>query len=164
MPRIRWLHLMHQLPAKPAYFRVRIWRRLQAVGAVALRGRAELAVNEWKARLTGNTEMADPVSDRKTEFRGRTQVTREGACIDRIACGCRCQSGRVVCSPCAVPAAGAGGNTRHAFRGTDCEPRRSVGRTLGVHSAFSLEDRRHRDARNLLRREPSSVLTSRCAN
>jgi hypothetical protein len=31
-----WL-LSHQLPAKPAYFRVKIWRRLQALGAVAVK-------------------------------------------------------------------------------------------------------------------------------
>jgi hypothetical protein len=33
----RWLLLVHQLPAKPAYFRVKIWRRLQALGAVAVK-------------------------------------------------------------------------------------------------------------------------------
>lgn len=32
-----WLLLIHQLPAKPAYLRVRIWRRLQAIGAVPLK-------------------------------------------------------------------------------------------------------------------------------
>jgi hypothetical protein len=32
-----WLLLLHQLPPKPAYFRVRIWRRLQALGAVAIK-------------------------------------------------------------------------------------------------------------------------------
>ena len=30
--------LIHQLPAQPAYFRVKIWRRLQAMGAVAMKG------------------------------------------------------------------------------------------------------------------------------
>jgi hypothetical protein len=35
--RDRWLLLIHQLPAKPAYFRVKIWRRLQALGAVAVK-------------------------------------------------------------------------------------------------------------------------------
>ncbi len=34
----QWLLLVHQLPAKPAYLRVKIWRRLQAVGAVSLKG------------------------------------------------------------------------------------------------------------------------------
>jgi hypothetical protein len=33
----RWLLLMHQLPPKPDYFRVKIWRRLQRVGAVAIK-------------------------------------------------------------------------------------------------------------------------------
>ena len=33
----RWLLLLHQLPAKPAYTRVKIWRRLQALGAVAVK-------------------------------------------------------------------------------------------------------------------------------
>jgi hypothetical protein len=33
----RWLLLIHQLPAKPAYFRVKIWRRLHALGAVAVK-------------------------------------------------------------------------------------------------------------------------------
>ncbi|MDB5611785.1 MAG: chromate resistance protein, partial [Bradyrhizobium sp.] len=33
----RWLLLIHQLPAKPAYLRVKIWRRLQALGAVAVK-------------------------------------------------------------------------------------------------------------------------------
>ena len=36
-PGQRWLLLIHQLPAKPAYFRVKIWRRLQSIGAVAVK-------------------------------------------------------------------------------------------------------------------------------
>ncbi|MBS7701939.1 MULTISPECIES: chromate resistance protein ChrB domain-containing protein [Hyphomicrobiales] len=32
-----WLLLIHQLPTKPAYFRVKIWRRLQGIGAVAVK-------------------------------------------------------------------------------------------------------------------------------
>jgi hypothetical protein len=36
-PEQRWLLLIHQLPAKPAYFRVKIWRRLQDIGAVAVK-------------------------------------------------------------------------------------------------------------------------------
>src|SRR6476660_3663926 len=41
MPRdadLKWLLLIHQLPAKPAYLRVKIWRRLQALGAVTVKG------------------------------------------------------------------------------------------------------------------------------
>ncbi|WP_347404079.1 chromate resistance protein ChrB domain-containing protein [Mesorhizobium sp. WSM4976] len=33
----RWLLLIHQLPSKPAYFRVKVWRRLQGIGAVAVK-------------------------------------------------------------------------------------------------------------------------------
>jgi hypothetical protein len=33
-----WLLLIHQLPSQPAYLRVKIWRRLQAMGAVAVKG------------------------------------------------------------------------------------------------------------------------------
>ena len=32
-----WLLLIHQLPPKPDYFRVKIWRRLQGIGAVAIK-------------------------------------------------------------------------------------------------------------------------------
>ena len=33
----RWLLLLHQLPAKPAYLRVKVWRRLQSIGAIAVK-------------------------------------------------------------------------------------------------------------------------------
>jgi hypothetical protein len=32
-----WLMMIHQIPPKPDYFRVKIWRRLQQVGAVAIK-------------------------------------------------------------------------------------------------------------------------------
>jgi len=32
-----WLMLIHQIPPKPDYFRVKIWRRLQKIGAVAIK-------------------------------------------------------------------------------------------------------------------------------
>lgn len=35
-----WLVLLHQLPAKPAYARVKLWRRLQALGALAVKNAA----------------------------------------------------------------------------------------------------------------------------
>src|SRR6516165_5939858 len=34
---VSWLLLLHQMPAKPAYARVKLWRRLQALGAVAVK-------------------------------------------------------------------------------------------------------------------------------
>src|SRR5450432_3894617 len=37
VPAEKWLLLVHQLPAKPAYVRVKIWRRLQGLGAVAIK-------------------------------------------------------------------------------------------------------------------------------
>ena len=36
-PECRWLLLIHQIPPKPDYFRVKIWRRLQRLGAVAIK-------------------------------------------------------------------------------------------------------------------------------
>src|SRR5258707_8333334 len=32
-----WLLLIHQIPAKPAYLRVKVWRRLQGLGAIAVK-------------------------------------------------------------------------------------------------------------------------------
>jgi hypothetical protein len=37
MRRARWLVLVHQLPAKPAYARVKVWRRLRDIGAISLK-------------------------------------------------------------------------------------------------------------------------------
>lgn len=34
---MNWLLLIHQIPAKPAYFRAKIWRRLHQLGAVAVK-------------------------------------------------------------------------------------------------------------------------------
>ena len=33
----RWLLLFHQLPSNPAYLRVKVWRRMQALGAIAIK-------------------------------------------------------------------------------------------------------------------------------
>src|SRR5215475_3420643 len=42
-----WLLLIHQLPAKPAYLRVKIWRRLQDIGAAAVKNAVHaLPMNE----------------------------------------------------------------------------------------------------------------------
>jgi hypothetical protein len=42
-----WLLLIHQLPAKPAYLRVKIWRRLQGIGAIAVKNAVHvLPMNE----------------------------------------------------------------------------------------------------------------------
>jgi hypothetical protein len=36
--RLRWLVLVHHLPAQPNYLRVKIGRRLESVGALAVKG------------------------------------------------------------------------------------------------------------------------------
>ena len=36
-PQSRWLLLIHQIPPKPNYFRVKVWRRLQRIGAIAVK-------------------------------------------------------------------------------------------------------------------------------
>ncbi len=36
----RWLLLLHQIPAKPDYLRVKIWRRMQQIGAVTIKNAA----------------------------------------------------------------------------------------------------------------------------
>lgn len=41
-----WLLLMPQLPAKPAYLRVKVWRRLQAIGAAPLKNAVHALPNE----------------------------------------------------------------------------------------------------------------------
>src|SRR2546422_11394556 len=33
----RWLLLIHQIPSKPNYFRVKIWRHLQRLGAIGIK-------------------------------------------------------------------------------------------------------------------------------
>jgi len=40
----KWLILFHQIPVKPAYFRVKIWRRLQSLGAVAIKNSVYIIV------------------------------------------------------------------------------------------------------------------------
>src|SRR3982074_2708999 len=53
-----WLLLIHQIPPKPNYFRVKIWRRLQRLGAVAIknsvyvlpRGDAAQEAFQWVVR------------------------------------------------------------------------------------------------------------------
>ena len=37
MPPARWLLLVHQTPSRPVALRMRVWRRLQRIGAVALK-------------------------------------------------------------------------------------------------------------------------------
>ena len=45
----RWLVLIHQLPPKPNYFRVKIWRRLQQLGAMAIKNSVYVLPNTEQA-------------------------------------------------------------------------------------------------------------------
>ena len=46
----RWLVLIHQLPARPSNLRVTIWRRLQSLGAIALRNSVYVLPNTAETR------------------------------------------------------------------------------------------------------------------
>src|SRR4029453_3298245 len=45
-----WLVLIHQLPPKPAYLRVKVWRRLQALGSIPLKNSVYALPNTDEAR------------------------------------------------------------------------------------------------------------------
>jgi hypothetical protein len=45
-----WLLLIHQMPAKPAYARVKAWRRLQALGAVTVKNAVYALPNNTETR------------------------------------------------------------------------------------------------------------------
>ena len=46
----RWLLLIHQIPPKPSYLRVKIWRRLQRLGAVAIKNSVYALPNSDQTR------------------------------------------------------------------------------------------------------------------
>lgn len=50
MARLKWLLLIHQIPLKPPYLRVKIWRRLQTVGAVPLKNSVYVLPDSEKSR------------------------------------------------------------------------------------------------------------------
>src|SRR5436189_246285 len=108
----RWVLLIHQIPPKPDYFRVKVGRRLQRLGAVAIKNSAYVlprlkrrladiiaidffgaprrrAAQEEFARLEARLRPPDaqvPVPAHAPQApRGATWVTREGVYIDRIA-------------------------------------------------------------------------------
>lgn len=85
----RWLLLIHQIPPKPDYFRVKIWRRLQNLGAVAIKNSVYALPNteqghedfQWIVReiLAGggeamvcNAELVDGLSDEQVMKMFRT--------------------------------------------------------------------------------------------
>jgi hypothetical protein len=48
--KLSWLVLIHQLPPKPAYLRVKVWRRLQALGAIPIKNSVYVLPNTDEAR------------------------------------------------------------------------------------------------------------------
>ena len=46
----RWLILIHRIPPKPGYLRVKIWRRLQGVGAISLKNSVYVLPKSEQAR------------------------------------------------------------------------------------------------------------------
>src|SRR5712671_4599243 len=96
----RWLILIHQLPPRPSSLRVTIWRRLQRLGAVALRNAVYVLPNtaetredfEWLrteiAGLGGSaTVMAadavNPYSDEELQEQFRRQPRHEYTLLSR---------------------------------------------------------------------------------
>lgn len=57
-----WLALLHQLPAKPPYLRVKIWRRLQAIGAVPLKNAVHVLPRSAEAELAFRELLEEIVS------------------------------------------------------------------------------------------------------
>ncbi len=58
-----WLALLHQLPAKPPYLRVKIWRRLQAMGAVPLKKAVHVLPCSGESAAAFNSLMAEIVDN-----------------------------------------------------------------------------------------------------
>lgn len=98
----RWLLLIHQLPPKPDYFRVKVWRRLQRIGAVAIKNsvyvlpytdqasedfqwlRREIVAGGGEASVC-QAAFVDGLSDGQIEALFRTQRDAEYAELTRAA-------------------------------------------------------------------------------
>ena len=98
----RWLLLIHQLPPKPDYFRVKIWRRLQRIGAVAIKNsvyvlpftdeasedfqwlRQEITAGGGEAAVC-RAAFVDGLSDQQIETLFRTARDAEYAEVARLA-------------------------------------------------------------------------------
>src|SRR5262245_56200551 len=95
-----WLLLVHQLPPRPSNLRVHVWRRLQQVGAVALRNALYVLPNtpdaredfEWiRAEITGRggqvsilgAQAVDGYTDDELESAFRNARTREYTSLTR---------------------------------------------------------------------------------
>ena len=150
-----WLLFLPQLPAKPDYARVKLWRRLQPLGAVALRGGVYVLPNtaesredlEWVGKevesdggsaIVCETAFAHGVSDAELKERFRERTTdayRHIAAQSREALG-----------DAAAPAA-----ARRLRRQLESEHRRdhfgATGREPAERAVSQLEASLTRDAR-----------------
>jgi hypothetical protein len=105
----RWLLLIHSIPPKPDYFRVKIRRRLQKLGAVPLKSSVYALPNndesledfQWLARaieeeggeamvceatfIEGITDGEIEAMLEQPQATAKTWVTREGVKVDRMA-------------------------------------------------------------------------------
>src|SRR5258708_32090481 len=106
----RWLLLIHQLPPKPDYLRVKIWRRLQRIGAVAIKNsvyvlphtgqasedfqwlRREIAAGGGEASVC-QAAFVDGLSDGQIEALFRAQRDAEYAELARAAAEVARESG-----------------------------------------------------------------------
>ena len=103
-PGRRWLLLIHQLPSKPDYFRVKIWRRLQRIGAVAIKSsvyalpHSDQAVEhfQWLVREIAaaggeasvcDASFVDGLSDGQVEALFRAARSADFAAVDEEAAG-----------------------------------------------------------------------------
>src|SRR5439155_14763757 len=75
----RWLLLAHQLPTRPSNARVKIWRRLQQIGAVPARNSVYVLPNTEQCREDFEWMRSEIVSlgGEATVF-AATSLTREG--------------------------------------------------------------------------------------
>ena len=92
-PSNQWLLLIHQLPSKPAYMRVKLWRRLQGLGAIPIKNavhvlpaseqgredfewlRKEIIESQGEAIIC-EARLVDGLTD--AQVRGLFNVAREG--------------------------------------------------------------------------------------
>ncbi|MDB4954888.1 MAG: chromate resistance protein [Myxococcales bacterium] len=75
----RWILFMPTVPAKPASVRVRIWRRLQAMGAVTIRGAVYVLPNREEC-----VELFEWLAQELTTLGGQTSLC-EGRFIDEAS-------------------------------------------------------------------------------
>src|SRR6266576_2357732 len=93
--RAEWILLIHQLPSKPTNLRVRIWRKLQKLGAVAIKNSVYLLpANERCQKAIRVAHGPVSKATRPTvktgtfdlaKYQGRRWMTRRNLHIDRLA-------------------------------------------------------------------------------